>query len=129
MTLINRKNCLWLLCLFIATYSTGCSGHDSDSSDSAASEQLRPNEHTREGEPIRVVASYSILGDWVQNVGGDRIALTVLVGPEGDAHTYEPTPRDSVALAANHEYSFVCGSEGMDFYVIRQGEAGVTQME
>ena len=99
MTLINRKNCLWLLCLFIATYSTGCSGHDSDSSDSAASEQLRPNEHTREGEPIRVVASYSILGDWVQNVGGDRIALTVLVGPEGDAHTYEPTPRDSVALA------------------------------
>jgi zinc/manganese transport system substrate-binding protein len=45
------------------------------------------------------VATYSILGDWVQTIGGDQIALTVLVGPEGDAHTYEPTPRDSVALA------------------------------
>ena len=38
-------------------------------------------------------------GDWVRSIGGDEIELTVLVGAEGDAHTYEPTPRDSVALA------------------------------
>ena len=98
-TLLNRKSCLWLLCLLIATYSTGCSDSASDSSGSATSEHAAPNEHSRDGEPIRVVATYSILGDWVQKVGGDRIALTVLVGAEGDAHTYEPTPRDSVALA------------------------------
>ena len=51
--------------------------------------------------PLKVVATYSILGDLVQNVVGDSglIELTVLVGPGGDAHTYEPTPRDSEALA------------------------------
>lgn len=49
--------------------------------------------------------------------------------PDGPDRVVELGARDSVALAANHEYSFVCGSEGMDFYVIRQGEAGVTQME
>ena len=48
--------------------------------------------------------------------------------PDGPSRSVELKPRDSVALAANHEYSFVCGPEGMDFYVIRQGEAGVTPM-
>jgi ABC-type Zn uptake system ZnuABC Zn-binding protein ZnuA len=50
-------------------------------------------------EPVKVLATYSILGDFVQNVGGDLIDLTVLVGRDGDAHEYEPTPQDSVALA------------------------------
>jgi quercetin dioxygenase-like cupin family protein len=48
--------------------------------------------------------------------------------PDGPGHSIELKPRDSVALAANHEYSFACGPEGMNFYVIRQGEAGVTPM-
>jgi manganese/iron transport system substrate-binding protein len=52
-------------------------------------------------EPLKVVATYSILGDLIQNVVGDSglIELTVLVGPGGDAHTYQPTPQDSVAIA------------------------------
>lgn len=54
---------------------------------------------TPDAPPLKVIATYSILGDLVQNVAGDRIDLTVLVGPGGDAHTYEPTPRDSAALA------------------------------
>jgi len=50
--------------------------------------------------PLRVVASYSILGDLVvQNIAGDAVELTVLVGPDGDSHVYEPTPQDAVALA------------------------------
>jgi len=48
---------------------------------------------------LNVVATYSILGDLVQNVGGDKINLRVLVGPDSDPHSYEPTPADSVALA------------------------------
>ena len=48
---------------------------------------------------IRVIATYSILSDWVQHVGGDDIQIDTLVGPGGDAHTYEPVPQDSVALA------------------------------
>ena len=48
---------------------------------------------------LRVVATFSVLGDLVKNVGGDRVEVTVLVGPDGDAHTFEPTPKESVALA------------------------------
>jgi zinc/manganese transport system substrate-binding protein len=44
---------------------------------------------------IDVVASFSILGDLVRNVGGERVAVTTLVGPNGDAHVYTPTPRDA----------------------------------
>ena len=59
--------------------------------------------------------------------------LIVLAGgctfwPDGPDHAIELKRRDSVTLAANHEYSFVCGPEGLELYVVRQGEAGVTQM-
>ena len=46
-----------------------------------------------------MVASFSIIGDFAKNVGGDRIALTTLVGPNGDAHVYEPKPADAVVIA------------------------------
>ncbi|WP_050476782.1 metal ABC transporter substrate-binding protein [Herbaspirillum rhizosphaerae] len=41
---------------------------------------------------LPVVASFSILGDVVANVGGDRIAVTTLVGPDQDAHVFQPAP-------------------------------------
>jgi zinc/manganese transport system substrate-binding protein len=50
-------------------------------------------------EKLPVVASFSILGDMVQNVGGDRIAVKSLVGPNGDAHVYSPSPADAKTLA------------------------------
>lgn len=50
-------------------------------------------------EKLPVVASFSILGDFVKEVGGDRVALTTLVGPNGDAHVYSPTPADAKAMA------------------------------
>jgi zinc/manganese transport system substrate-binding protein len=50
--------------------------------------------------PLKVVASFSILGDMVRQIGGERIDLTTLVGPEGDAHVYEPTPADAKTIAA-----------------------------
>lgn len=49
---------------------------------------------------LPVVASFSILGDMVARVGGDLISLTVLVGPDGDAHVYQPTTGDARAVAA-----------------------------
>jgi len=48
--------------------------------------------------PIKAVASFSILGDMVQRVGGDRIELTTIVGPNADTHVYEPKPSDAAAL-------------------------------
>jgi len=50
-------------------------------------------------EPLKVVASFSVIGDLAQNVGGDRIELMTLVGPDSDAHVYEPRPVDAVAVA------------------------------
>jgi len=53
----------------------------------------------RAQDRIGVVASFSILGDFVRNVGGDRVAVATLVGPSGDAHVYTPSPRDAKQVA------------------------------
>jgi zinc/manganese transport system substrate-binding protein len=50
-------------------------------------------------EPLKVIASFSIIGDFAQNVGGERVEVTTLVGADGDAHVYEPKPADAVAMA------------------------------
>ena len=50
-------------------------------------------------ERLKVVATFSILGDLVAQVGGDKIDLTVLVGPDTNAHTYQPKPNDLRVLA------------------------------
>jgi len=51
------------------------------------------------GQPLRVIATFSILGDMVRNVGGEQIELTVLAGSGMDTHTYAPIASDAVALA------------------------------
>ena len=51
-------------------------------------------------DKLKVVATFSILGDLVRNVGGDRVEVATLVGPNGDAHVYSPTPADAKTLAA-----------------------------
>jgi zinc/manganese transport system substrate-binding protein len=48
---------------------------------------------------LPVVATFSILGDLVKNVGGDRIEVTTLVGPNSDTHVYAPTPADARKVA------------------------------
>ena len=48
---------------------------------------------------IAVVASFSILGDLVSMVGGDRVELRTLVGPDQDAHAFEPRPTEIQSLA------------------------------
>lgn len=51
-------------------------------------------------ENLKVVATFSIIADFARQVGGDRIELTTLVGPNGDAHVFEPTPADAAAVGA-----------------------------
>ncbi len=53
----------------------------------------------RAQDRLNVVASFSILGDFVRNVGGERVSVTTLVGPDGDAHVYTPTPADAKRIA------------------------------
>jgi zinc/manganese transport system substrate-binding protein len=49
---------------------------------------------------LHVVASFSILGDFVRHVGGDRVDVSTLVGPDGDVHVYTPAPADASKVAA-----------------------------
>ncbi|MEL6957381.1 MAG: zinc ABC transporter substrate-binding protein [Pseudomonadota bacterium] len=61
-------------------------------------------------DQLEVVATFSILGDMVAEIGGDNIALTTLVGPDGDAHVYQPTPQ-SAAAVSDADVMFVNGLE------------------
>ena len=61
--------------------------------------------------PIRVVATFSILGDMVSRIGGEHVAVTTLVGPNGDTHVYRPTPSAARAVSEAHVF-FV---NGLDF--------------
>ncbi|MEN0105312.1 MAG: metal ABC transporter substrate-binding protein [Pseudomonas sp.] len=49
-------------------------------------------------EKLHVVTSFSILADMTQQVGGEHIQISTMVGPDADAHTYEPSPDDAKAL-------------------------------
>jgi zinc/manganese transport system substrate-binding protein len=53
----------------------------------------------RAQDRLNVVTSFSILGDFVRNVGGDRVSVTTLVGPDGDVHVYTPAPADAKTIA------------------------------
>lgn len=77
--------------------------------------------------PIKVVATFSILGDLATQVGGDHIQLTTLVGPNGDAHVYEPTPADAVTLR-NAEVVLANGLH-MEAFLDRLVAASATQAE
>jgi zinc/manganese transport system substrate-binding protein len=45
-------------------------------------------------ERLKVLATFSILGDFARKVGGDRVEVSSLIGPNSDAHIYTPAPAD-----------------------------------
>ncbi|MEM8803303.1 MAG: zinc ABC transporter substrate-binding protein, partial [Pseudomonadota bacterium] len=50
-------------------------------------------------DDMKVVASFSILGDMVEQVVGDHAEVTTIVGPDADAHVYQPSVADARAVA------------------------------
>lgn len=71
--------------------------------------------------PLRVVASFSVLADMAQEIGGDRVVVTTLVGPEGDAHVFQPTPTD--AAAVSHADLVLVNGLGLEGWMTRLIEA------
>ncbi len=71
----------------------------------------------RAEKKIKVVATFSILGDMVQNVGGDRVEVTTLVDPNGDVHVYQPTP--AVAKAVSEANLVVVNGLGLEGWLDR----------
>ncbi len=69
------------------------------------------------GEPIKVVASFTVLADVVAQVGGEHVAVSSLVGPNGDPHEFEPSPADAKALKAA-KLTFISG-EGLEGWMER----------
>jgi zinc/manganese transport system substrate-binding protein len=57
--------------------------------------------HAQAQQPISVVASFSILGDLVHTIGGERVAVSTLVGADQDAHVFEPKPADAKKILAS----------------------------
>jgi zinc/manganese transport system substrate-binding protein len=72
-----RRFQLWLICLILI----------------ASAAPLRAQDR------LNAVASFSILGDFAKNVGGERVSVTSLVGPDGDVHVYTPAPADAKKIA------------------------------
>ena len=60
---------------------------------------LITTESVTAAETLNVVASFSILGDITQRIGGERVQVHTLVGPDADAHVFQPTPADAKMLA------------------------------
>jgi zinc/manganese transport system substrate-binding protein len=72
-------------------------------------------------ERMQIIASFSILGDMVSQLAGDKADVTVLVGPNGDAHTFEPSPSDAKELTSS-KLVFVNGL-GLDSWMDRLAAA------
>ncbi|WP_445819635.1 metal ABC transporter substrate-binding protein [Bradyrhizobium sp. ISRA442] len=64
----------------------------------AAAWAILPASAQQDATKLEVVATFSILGDFARNVGGDRVDVTTLVGPNGDVHVYTPTTADAEAI-------------------------------
>jgi zinc/manganese transport system substrate-binding protein len=72
-----RRFQIWLICLALVTAAATARAQDR----------------------VNVVTSFSILGDFAKNVGGERVSVTTLVGPDGDVHVYTPAPADAKKIA------------------------------
>ena len=70
---------------------------------------------------LKTVATFSILGDFVREVGGDQVDLVTLVGPDADAHTYQPKPTDARTLATAQ--AMVSNGLGFEGWIDRLAEA------
>ena len=77
----------------LALIGAGCGG-DGNATISAAT-----GRSTAGTQPIKVIATTTVLGDLVRRVGGDAAEVTQILPPNADAHGYEPRPRDVTATA------------------------------
>ena len=71
--------------------------------------------------PVRAAATFSILGDMVSRIGGEHVAITTLVGPNGDTHVYRPTP--AAARAVNEAQILVVNGLNFEGWLDRLIEA------
>ncbi len=76
-------------------------------------------------DPLKAVASFSILGDLAKAVGGDKVEVVTLVGPNGDAHVYEPKPADAASVAGANVV--LINGLGFEGFIERLAKASATK--
>lgn len=59
-------------------------------------------------DPVKVIASFSVIADMVEQVGGDAVEVYSLAGKGVDAHTFRPTPK-AVATVKKSDVLFMNG--------------------
>ena len=77
---------------------------------------------TAHAQPLEVSTSFSILGDLVRQVGGERVKVRTLVGPDEDAHAFQPRPSDAREIGA--AALVVVNGLGFDDWMLRLARAG-----
>ncbi|MGD8462629.1 MAG: metal ABC transporter substrate-binding protein [Anaerolineae bacterium] len=95
---------LGLIVLLVATAcgsSTAPTGQSSGDNDPLSAGTLQPVS-LEPGASLRVVATTNIVGDIVDQVGGEAISLDTLMAPGVDPHTYVPTPADTALIHDAH---------------------------
>jgi zinc/manganese transport system substrate-binding protein len=76
---------------------------------------------------LRAVATFSVVGDFVTEIGGDRVDVAVLVGPDADVHGYQPRPADARVLAAAR--LLVSNGRGLEGWIGRLAQAAAFKGE
>jgi ABC-type Zn uptake system ZnuABC Zn-binding protein ZnuA len=94
---LNRP--LITLLFAIMVFSQACSG---SSPDEEANSRDGGGVNFRKDVPLKIVATTTIIGDVISNIGGDKINLTVLIEAGQDPHSFEPTPSSLAAIEAAH---------------------------
>ncbi|MEE9399948.1 MAG: zinc ABC transporter substrate-binding protein, partial [Dehalococcoidales bacterium] len=77
---------------------------------------MSSGQHEETGGRIEVVTSILPLADFVENVGGEKVVVSVMVPPGASPHTYEPTPSQMTNLARAKMYAKV--GSGVEFEVV-----------
>ncbi len=116
---MRRRVCCLLLSLVLLAFLAGCGAGRTSGQPSGPVDRMPALQVVSlgPGERLRVVATTSIVGDVVRNIGGERIELGVLLPLGADPHAFEPTPQD-VALVADAHIVFANGA-GLETFLER----------
>jgi zinc transport system substrate-binding protein len=113
---INKNNISILALLLAATILSGCISQDESPS---ATPSATPSDNA--SDRIKVAATIAPLGDFVKAVGGEKVAVTIVVPPGAEPHTFEPTPSLMVDVAKADLY--VMNGAGLEFWMDKLLEA------
>ena len=108
-----------------ATQSAPASAQPGETGQPDQSAQSTPSSEQPDREPLNVVTTITFIADWVENVGGDRVEATSLLGIGDDPHTFSPGPR-AVGTIADADLVLTIGLN-LESYSMRELIENVAQ--